>query len=244
MLELRGYSAPGVGPLDLSLDRGEILAVFGLLGSGRTELLEGIFGIQRMTTGELRLRGQQFRPRSPADALRKGVALVAGDRLRQSMLPAMSALDNVMLPHQRKLARFGARRKRRERAEFRSVAGRMRVEPPRADARAWTFSGGNQQKLAVGRWLTRAAGVDVLLLDEPTQGIDVGAREDLYGVLEDLARREGKAVLFTSSDPEEVEAIADRVIVLRNGRAVASQPNAGIGEQRLLALAHGADAHE
>jgi len=238
-LQVTGLVVDGIGPLDLSVNRGEILAIFGLLGSGRTEILEALYGARRIQAGRLTVGDRPYRPRSPSQALGSGIALVAGDRLRQSILTKMSALDNVLLPHFRSVATFGFRPKRRERQVFDSVAARLSLKPPDPTPLAWAFSGGNQQKLAVGRWLAAGDGVDVFLLDEPTQGIDVGARADLYVLLRALARDEGKAIVFTSSDPEETIALADRIMILLRGRIIAVLTTAECDEHRILAIAHG-----
>ena len=240
-LDVAGVSVEGVGPISLAIRRGEVLALFGLLGSGRTELVEGLYGARRVTAGTVAIGGRAFVPSTPAAALRAGMALVAGDRRRQSILDKLSSLDNILLPHFTRLARRQARNAARERAEFAAVAARLRLQPDDPRALAWTFSGGNQQKLAVGRWLAGTADIDVLLLDEPTQGIDVGARADLYVLVRNLAR-EGRAVLFTSSDPEETLALADRILVLRRGRIVAQLARRECDEHLILALAHGATA--
>ena len=239
-LELDGISVDGVGPVDLTARSGEIVAIFGLLGSGRSELLECIAGVRRISGGRMRLRGRNYAPRSPRHALRSHIALVAGDRLRQSVFDKLSALDNLLLPHFGRISRFMTRRRADEVAAFARVVERLRLEPNNPRALAWSFSGGNQQKLAVGRWLAQA-GIDVLLLDEPTQGIDVGARADLYALVRDLARVEGKAIVFTSSDPSETLALADRIVVLRRGRVVAELDRAVCDEHRILAIAHGAE---
>ncbi|HKZ92892.1 MAG TPA: sugar ABC transporter ATP-binding protein [Candidatus Limnocylindrales bacterium] len=240
LLEVSGLKVDDVGPIDLQARRGEVLAIFGLLGSGRTEIVEGIYGARPITAGTFGLRGQAYVPRDPAHALREGIALVAGDRRRQSIFDKLPALDNVLLPHFARLARGPRRRTPDERQAFAAVADQVNLSPREPRALGWSFSGGNQQKLAVGRWLAAAARVDVLLLDEPTQGIDVGARGDLYALLSHLAHDEGKAIVFTSSDPAETVTIADRIIVLRRGRIVDSLDGAGSDERRLLTAAHGA----
>lgn len=239
-LAVDGLAVDGIGPVDLSVAKGEIVAIFGLLGSGRTELLEGIFGARRILAGRFEVHGQPYEPRSPSHALKTGIALVAGDRLSQSMFDKMSSLDNVMLPHFHRLARRGARRKGAELSLFHRVADRLGLQPQEPSLRAWAFSGGNQQKLAVGRWLASGEAMGILLLDEPTQGIDVGARADLYRILKDLTREEGKAIIFTSSDPEETIALADRIVVIRRGQTVAELSRRDCDEQSILALAHGA----
>jgi len=151
----------------------------------------------------------------------------------------MSALDNMLLPHIDAIGRPGWRLRGRERREFSGTAGLMRLKPDSPRAAAWTYSGGNQQKLVVGRWLTNTSDARLLLLDEPTQGIDVGARADLYGLVRAFAQKHGHGVLFTSSDPEEVLALANRVYVLGRGAIVAELARQEVAPERLLDLAHG-----
>jgi ribose transport system ATP-binding protein len=240
LLRVDDLQVAWVGPISFSVARGEVVGLFGLLGSGRTEILEAIYGLRTRRAGEITLDGVPHHPRSPSDALRRKIALVPSDRLRFGILARLTSLDNVELPHVRRLSRRGARRPALEREEFGQVAQRLSLSPPNPDVRAWTFSGGNQQKLVVGRWLSPSASYDLILLDEPTQGIDVGARADLYRLIRELAAKERRAVLFTSSDPEETLALADRVAVLRRGRIVAEMPASEADEERLLLLAHGA----
>ncbi len=238
-LELHDLVAEGTGPVGLAIRQGEIVGIFGLLGSGRTELVEGIYGRRQIAGGSIRVRERSFRPGTPAAALRAGIALVAGDRLRQSMFSKLPARDNVLLPHLSALSRHFVRRRSAEATAFEAVARNVGLQPRLPQAPAWTFSGGNQQKLAVGRWLVAPEKVDVLMLDEPTQGIDVGARQELYALLRALAREQGKAVLFTSSDPEETLTLADRVVVLRRGKVVARLDRDECDERILLGHAHG-----
>ena len=240
-LELRDVEVDGVGPASLSLRRGEILVVFGLLGSGRTELLEGIYGSRRISSGSIQVGEREFKAASPSSALRAGIALVAGERIRQSIFDKMSTIDNMLMPHFGRLSRWFTRQVRTERTIFRDTAKDLRLQPNNPNVRAWTLSGGNQQKLAVGRWLSALEHINVLLMDEPTQGIDVGARRDLYELVRRLAHGDGKSVLITSSDPEETLSLADRVLVLRRGRIVAELAPRDLSEQRILSVAHGAE---
>ena len=174
--------------------------------------------------------------------MRAGIALVAGDRIRQSIFDKLSTLDNMLLPHFGRLSRWFTRQVKRERSVFRETATDLRLLPDSPEVRAWTLSGGNQQKLAVGRWLSALEHIDVLLMDEPTQGIDVGARRDLYDLVRRLAHAEGKSILITSSDPEETLSLADRVLVLRRGQIVAELAPTDLSEQRILSIAHGAES--
>ncbi len=238
VLEVDGLEAERLGPVSLELRQGEVLGVFGLLGSGRTELLETLFGIRERLAGDVRLEGQPLRLRSPADAIARGLALVPGERLRQSIFPLMSSSDNLLLPSVRRLGRWGMRGLRAERDAWAAMRDDLSIRPDRPGVPAWTLSGGNQQKLAVGRWLGDRASVKVLMLDDPTQGIDVGTRFELYRVLNRLARSTGCAVVFTSSSPEEITALADRAIVLHQGTVVAELTGPHLRDDRLLALAH------
>jgi ribose transport system ATP-binding protein len=243
LLELTEFGDSKVGPINLSVGRGDIVGVFGLLGSGRTELLEGIYGIRPMMTGVRALDGKSFSPRTPRNSIDCGVVLVAADRTRQSILGRMSALENIMLPHFSKLARGVIRNRSKEKAEFADTARKVGLKPSTPGLRARAFSGGNQQKIAIGRWLTPTSSVRLLMLDEPTQGIDVGARNDLYALLSRLAKDLGIGVLFTSSDPDEVEALADRAVVLSRGRVVGELRASEINQTALLDLAHSQDKH-
>ncbi|MBX3031873.1 MAG: sugar ABC transporter ATP-binding protein [Chloroflexi bacterium] len=241
-LRLEGAVTGPIGPIDLEVRPGEVVGVFGLLGSGRTEIVEAIYGARRMDGGVMQVDGSPYRPRRPDEALSAGVALVAGDRLHQSMFPSLSAQDNLLLPHVTKLSRHWRRDTSAEASAFGRVAGRLGLHPNDPRAIAWAFSGGNQQKIAVGRWLVGTRPIRVLLLDEPTQGIDVGARLDLYALLRDLARGASTAILFTSSDPDETMALADRILVLRRGSIVAHLAGDERDGHAILALAHGAAA--
>jgi ribose transport system ATP-binding protein len=238
VLALSRFSAPGVGPVDLVVRAGEIVGVFGLLGSGRTELVEGLYGTNGLTSGQVFVAGRPFEPRSPTRSLHAGLALVPAERVRQSIFAVMSALDNMLMPHFSRISGRLWRRRNRERTTFGRTASLLRLKPARPQPAAWTFSGGNQQKMVVGRWLASESDAKVLMLDEPTQGIDVGARADLYDLLREFADGDGHGVLFTSSDPEEVQALADHVHVLSRGTVVGLLHRPDIVPTRLLNLAH------
>lgn len=237
LLEARGLLAGGIGPVDLQVRPGEILGVFGLVGSGRTELLEALFAARPCFAGELRIDGDVVKLKDPAQAVAAGVALVPADRPRNSVFASLSAQENWSLPNLSVLGRLGLRRPAAERSGFDRMAGQLDLRPRRPDLEAGRFSGGNQQKLVLGRWLDRA-GCRVLLLDEPTQGVDVGARRDLYDGLERFVAGDRRAAIVTSSEPDELIQLAHRVIVLANGRVAGELSGAQIAEARLLALAH------
>ena len=237
MVEVRGLLAAGIGPLDLDLREGEVLGVFGLVGSGRTELLETLFGSHRAFAGSVRIDGEAVRTASPGDAVAAGIALVPSDRLRKSIIGQLSAGENMLLPSFYRLAVAALRNPLAERKAFEASARSLNLQPPRSDLQARRFSGGNQQKLVIARWLNDTISCRLLMLDEPTQGVDVGARRDIYAAIRASADA-GKSVLVTSSEPEELVQIADRVIVLSAGRIAATLDYSDIEEARLLTLAH------
>lgn len=241
-LAVEELTGPGFGPVSFRVAPGEIVALFGLIGSGRTRLLETLFGRRVRTGGGIRLAGRPVSPRRPAQALSAGVALVPADRRTQGLLPVLGAHDNVLLPAVRRLARRGLRSRATERELFARVAQAVELRLARPDLPAAAFSGGNQQKLMLGRWVDPALGVRVLLLDDPTQGVDVGARQEIYRTVSDLAARRGAAVVFASSDPEEVVALAHRALILAGGRVTAELSGAQLTEEALLSAAHATPA--
>ncbi|MEU0174799.1 sugar ABC transporter ATP-binding protein [Streptomyces massasporeus] len=233
--DLRG---PGFGPVGLSVAEGERVGLFGLIGSGRTRILETLYGRRRATAGTIRVGDRTVAPARPADALAAGIALVPADRRAQGLFPSMTAQDNALLPSVKPLSRLGVRALRSERRVFDGLATAVGLRPARSRLPAGAFSGGNQQKLVLGRWINEARHVDVLLLDEPTQGVDVGARQEIYRVVSTLAEERGTAVLFASSDPEEVVALADRCLIVARGRIVGELSGTELTEQALLSAVH------
>jgi ribose transport system ATP-binding protein len=231
-------SARGIGPVSLEVDHGEIVGVFGLLGSGRTELVEAVAGVRPLRSGNLFLDGTSVRFRRPVEAIANGIVLVPSERLRKSLFSPLTSVENVVLPGLRKLARGPFRSRRRERSAFSRIATLLDVQPRNPTMLARNLSGGNQQKLVVGRWLREEQPVEVLLLDEPTEGVDVGARADLYSVLQAVAAERRCGILFTSSDSGELVTIADRVLVLADGRIVGDVSGDELTERRLLQLVH------
>ncbi len=229
--------SPGIGPIEIEVGNGEILGVYGLTGSGRTELLETIFGSQRLYSGDMVLNSKRVTASNPAQAVAQGIALVPSDRRRKSILASMSASDNTLLPRFSMISDLGIRRKAIEAQRFEDVAERLDLQPPRAEQQAQRFSGGNQQKLVIGRWMQKGDNAKLLLMDEPTQGVDVGARKDLYNALQDFVSSGDRAAIVTSSEPSELMRLADRVIVLCGGLISAELKGAAITETTLLKAA-------
>lgn len=242
VLRMTGVSAAGLEPTSLEVSAGEVVGLFGLTGAGRTELLETLAGARRMTAGAIDVLDRRVSKRTPRRALANRTALVPSDRMRKSIFPTLTASQNVLVERYGTLALGGIlRRHRRERAAFDASADILKLSPRRGDLEARRFSGGNQQKLVIARWLQPDADVRLLLLDEPTDGVDVGARGELYAAIDGFVRSGERAVLIASSEPEELLRVADRVIVLSRGRIAGELTRRELTESRLLRLAHASE---
>jgi ribose transport system ATP-binding protein len=213
---------PAVREVSLEVREGEIVGIAGLMGSGRTETLRALFGADRRRGGDVYL-GDADRParlRNTTDAVRSGVALLTEDRKDQGLLLSRPIRENVTLTHVRRFAAIGGLiRARREAAEAETLTRRLDVRCRSIEQTAGELSGGNQQKVVFAKWLN--ADCNVLLVDEPTRGVDVGAKFEIYGLLNELASQ-GKAVLMASSDLPELMSICDRILVMCRGRVTAS----------------------
>ena len=212
-LHVHGYASP----VDLRVRKGEIVGLAGLVGAGRTELLEAVFGVRKSTAGTVSVGGRHVSRNQPAASITRGMALVPEDRKGAGAVLTMSVLDNGSLP---RLAQFTAGGWLRQRQRGRAVKEAMRsvrLHSRGLSQQVGTLSGGNQQKVVLARWLT--GHVDVLLLDEPTRGVDVGARSEIYRIITDLAAS-GMAVVMASSDMPEVLSLSHRALVMRAGKVV------------------------
>ncbi|MBZ5582919.1 MAG: sugar ABC transporter ATP-binding protein [Acidobacteriia bacterium] len=213
------------------LGRGEIVGLAGLAGSGRTELLEALFGVTP-PPGGIFIEGRPAAIRSPRDAIRHGMALVPDDRKAKGLVLSASIRANLALPSARRfLIRKGA-----ESEGARRIAAELRVRADDLERRVAELSGGNQQKIVLGKWLLAEAGI--FLFDEPTRGVDVGAKAEMYALIRGLAGR-GAVVLFASSELEEVLALADRILVMHRGRIAGELPAAGATGEKIMRLATG-----
>lgn len=235
ILEIRALDCSFTRGVDLRVRGGEIVAVFGLLGSGRTDLLETVCGIRPSRSGELSVAGSDGSGR-----MQRNIAFVPADRKAQALFNGMSAQENLLMPHYQLTSR-PHRNQRAERETFRRVAKQVKLHPADPELAAEQFSGGNAQKISVGRWLVDQQRLRLLVLDEPTQGVDIGSRGEIYALLRDFVRDGQRAVLFATNDADEVANLADRVLLLSHGLPVGLYP-ASIGENRLLSLAHGNDS--
>jgi ribose transport system ATP-binding protein len=217
ILEVEGLTGAPVHQVNLRLHRGEVLGIAGIVGSGRTELLRMIFGAHVRDGGTVRLDGDVVEIDSPSAAMDRGLAYVPENRAVDASLPELTVRENVSLAQMASFAKWGRVSERKERAMARRSIADFDVRTTGDEALFSSLSGGNQQKVILARWLTRRP--RVLLLDEPTQGVDVSARADVHRFLRDTVAT-GSAALFVSSDFEELAQVCDRVVALRDGRIV------------------------
>jgi ABC-type sugar transport system ATPase subunit len=204
-----------VRDVSFSVRAGEVLALTGLVGSGRTETVRLIFGADARDEGTINVDGEELAIRSPRDAIRAGLALLTEDRKAQGLVLAHSVRANFGLPNLRRWSRLGWISQRRERTALAWHVDKLRIRLTNYEQSIATLSGGNQQKVVLAKWLEQDCGV--ILFDEPTRGIDVGAKYEIYQLINALAA-EGKAIVLVSSELEEVLGMADRILVMHEGR--------------------------
>ncbi|VVN42898.1 Arabinose import ATP-binding protein AraG [Pseudomonas fluorescens] len=235
-LKVEGLLGPGLRePVSLSVHKGEVLGLFGLVGAGRTELFRLLSGLTRSTAGSLALCGQTLQLHSPRDAIAAGVLLCPEDRKKEGIIPLSSVAENINISARGAHSRFGwLLRDGWEKHNADQQIKAMKVKTPNAEQKIMYLSGGNQQKAILGRWLSMP--MKVLLLDEPTRGIDIGAKSEIYQIIHNLAAS-GIAVVVVSSDLMEVMGISDRILVLCEGAMRGEQTREHATESNLLQLA-------
>ncbi len=235
LLEVEALRGGKIEDVSFGVAPGEIVGIAGLAGSGRSTLMRLIYGTQAREAGGMRLGSEEFAPRRPHDSIAAGVAYVSEDRLGDSMLPQLTISENVCVVDPREHWNGAWLRRSSERAAAQAAIGEFGVRAASCQVPISTLSGGNQQKVALARWLRRKP--RLLLLDEPTQGVDVGARADLWALMRGAAA-EGAAILMVSSDFEELVHLCGRLIVLRNGRTAAEISTSGLGPEEVNGMLH------
>lgn len=205
--------SPGAQPVTFVVNQGEILGLAGLVGAGRTELIECIYGIRKPVSGTVRISGELLGANDPRESIARHLAIVPEDRKGAGAVLSMSVLDNATLPRIAAFSRFGVLSSRKRKAEIGDIMKSMKLKSNGLDQHMENLSGGNQQKIVFGRWLTGR--VDALLLDEPTRGVDVGARSEIYRIITELSVQ-GMAVVMASSDMPEILSLAHRAFVMRD----------------------------
>ncbi len=240
-------------PVSFDVRAGEVVGIGGLVGSGRTEVLRAIFGVDAIESGQIEVAGRPCRIHSARDAVAAGIALVPEDRKTQGLVLELGIADNICLTIKEMLARFGLVNRAAETAAARQQAEKLRIRAPSLDVRVRNLSGGNQQKVVLGKWLSLVAtqhpdcskqpgcsdrALKVLMLDEPTRGVDVGTKEEIYHLILQLAA-DGCGILMVSSEMEELIAISDRVLVFHEGRLAGELSGEKITSENIMTLAVG-----
>jgi ribose transport system ATP-binding protein len=235
VLEGRGLTREGLfEDVSFALHRGEILGLAGLVGARRTEVFASVFGFAPLDRGEILFEGKPVQIKGPADAIRLGIGYVPEERKRLGLFLVMSVLHNISLPFLDRVRRWILIRRKEERAQAGRLSEQLRVQTPSLAQQVRYLSGGNQQKVILARWL--GSGAEVLILDEPTRGIDVNAKAEIHALIGQLAS-EHKSIVLISSELQELLAIADRVIVMREGRIVGELDPQQSTEEDVLRLA-------
>ena len=240
-LRVEGLSSPGkFESVGFSVKHGEIVGMAGLVGSGRTEVAEAIFGLDRKASGNVYVNGGKASIRGPSDAMALGIGLIPEDRKRHGLVLGMSSMENISLASLRRLSDWGWISAPRERELALRHFDQLKVKAPSVDTKAVSLSGGNQQKLVIAKWL--ASGCRILLVDEPTRGVDVGAKAEIHALIDQLAG-EGSAVLLISSELPELLSLSDRILVMRNGRLAGSLDRPDFDQEKILRLMTGTETH-
>lgn len=235
IFQVKGLSSPsGVKDASFEVRKGEIVAFAGLMGAGRTELVRAVFGADKKDAGEIFIQGKQVAVREPADAIRAGLFCVPEDRKKDGLCVRMTVAENLTLPSLDLASLRGILSRRKEGLQAKRMIDNLKIKTPSVDQYARNLSGGNQQKVVVGKWLMRDA--KIVIFDEPTRGIDVAAKIEIYAIMNDLKRR-GVGVMFVSSELPEVIGMSDRVIVMCGGRITATLETAKTSQEEILKYA-------
>ncbi|BDF05992.1 sugar ABC transporter ATP-binding protein [[Clostridium] hylemonae] len=238
VLELKDVTGNGDNNINLKVHKGEILGLGGLVGAGRTELAEMIFGAAAKTSGQIIFKGKEVHPKSPREAIDMGIALVPEDRKRHGAMLGISIKDNINMPIYEKNSRFSVINSKLEMGIAKKYEESMAIKTPTLNQLVKNLSGGNQQKVILARWL--AANSELIIFDEPTRGIDVGAKYEIYKLMNDLVEKEGKAILMISSEMEELMGMSDRIVVLSEGEMTGELEKGEFNQETIMAYASAA----
>jgi ABC-type sugar transport system ATPase subunit len=237
LIRVEHLSSPaGFQDVSFSVKAGEVLGLAGLVGAGRSEVARALFGLDPLVAGTVTVQGRPVRPRSPSDAMRLGIGLVPEDRKREGLVLSMSGLSNTTMAILGALTRLTFIRHRAERSVGTAYFERLRVRTPGIDYVAAGLSGGNQQKIVLAKWL--AAQCKILILDEPTRGVDVGAKAEIHALVDELAAA-GNAIILISSELPEVINLSTKILVLRAGRVAGELPRSAATQEALMRLMAG-----
>lgn len=237
VLEVRGLTAknqPSIRDVSFDLRQGEVLGIAGLVGAKRTDIVETLFGVRMASAGTVRVRGKEVRSTSTVKAIRNGFALVTEERRATGIFAGLGVDFNALIANMPQYEHHGLLREGNMRGDTDWVVKSMNVKTPAQRTRIGTLSGGNQQKVVIGRWLLTKP--DILMLDEPTRGIDVGAKFEIYQLIDDLAVQ-GKSIIMISSEMPELLGVSDRILVMSNGRVAGIVDARETSQEEILQLA-------
>ena len=225
-----------VDDVSFQVRAGEVLGFYGLVGAGRTETMRALFGADVLQEGEIRLEGNKIQIRNPSEAVKNGIGLLPEDRKKEGVLLKLPIRWNTTLSNIKTFSFWGIHNHRREQEVARKALKDLHTKYGSLEDAANSLSGGNQQKVALAKWLV--AGCKVVILDEPTRGVDIGAKREIYSIINELARA-GTGIVVVSSEMEEIMNISDRILVMRCGKITGELKKEEITEQRLIQLAMG-----
>jgi len=227
-----------VEEVSLSIKAGEVLGIAGLVGSGRTEMARAIFAADKREKGEVFLSGKRLNLRSPFDAVKSGIGMVPEDRKKQGIILSFSIKQNISLSDLDRITDpFGFIREQKERNDTLELIGKLSIKALNEKTQASTLSGGNQQKVALAKWINRKC--KVMIIDEPTRGVDIGAKVEIFHLINDLSRQ-GIAIIVISSETSELIGICDRILVMRKGRIMGELGKKDFSEEEILRISIGA----
>jgi inositol transport system ATP-binding protein len=237
IMEVRNFNREGkFQGINFSVRNGEILGFCGLVGAGRTELMQAIFGIDKKDAGSVFLKGKETKIQSAGDAIRNGIAMVTEDRRGTGLIAGLSVKSNTSLAYLEQISKWGFIDQNAENAAYKEMKQAMSIKAPSDDTVVALLSGGNQQKVIIGKWLLTRP--DVLIMDEPTRGIDVGAKSEIYRLMGNMAA-EGKAVIMVSSELPELFGICDRILVMHQGRLIDEFLRGDFNQEKVMQSAFG-----
>jgi inositol transport system ATP-binding protein len=236
VLEARGFTGPRFKNVSFEVKRGEIFGVAGLMGAGRTELLEAVFGVRRPDSGEVFIDGKKVEIRSPADAIRLGLALLTEDRKLTGLFINAMVRDNMVIANMKQYGRGIFIDFRKIASDCEKMRDQLRIKTPSLKQLIKYLSGGNQQKVLISRWLLTEP--SILILDEPTRGIDVGAKAEVHRLMSELTRQ-GKTIIMISSELPEILGMSDRIMVMHEGEKIGELGRAEATPEKILRLATG-----
>ena len=242
VLELKNVTGNGDNNISLKIHKGEIVGLGGLVGAGRTELAQVIFGAAQKTSGQIVFKGKEINPKSPREAIDLGIALVPEDRKRHGAMLGISIKNNINMPIYERTARLSVINSKLEMETAQKYQKSMAIKTPTLNQLVKNLSGGNQQKVILARWL--AADSELIIFDEPTRGIDVGAKYEIYKLMNDLVEKEGKAILMISSEMEELMGMSDRIVVLSEGVMTGELNKSEFNQETIMAYASAARMEE